>query len=120
MKKVDPNAPCPCGSGKKYQNCCMSKAATTPPPLSRWGTSQRPSSGMQEVSFAAVRKAAPVDPVMHYTNLGSTLLGKGDFDGAIENYRKVLALKPDFADVHCGLGYALQSQGHLDEAIACY
>ena len=24
-KKVGPNAPCPCGSGKKYKNCCMHK-----------------------------------------------------------------------------------------------
>jgi uncharacterized protein YecA (UPF0149 family) len=24
-KKVKRNAPCPCGSGKKYKHCCMSK-----------------------------------------------------------------------------------------------
>lgn len=22
-EKVDRNAPCPCGSGKKYKNCCL-------------------------------------------------------------------------------------------------
>ena len=22
MKKIKPNAPCPCGSGKKYKKCC--------------------------------------------------------------------------------------------------
>ena len=26
-KKVYPNDPCPCGSGKKYKKCCMNKAA---------------------------------------------------------------------------------------------
>jgi preprotein translocase subunit SecA len=24
-KKVGPNDPCPCGSGKKYKKCCMHK-----------------------------------------------------------------------------------------------
>jgi uncharacterized protein YchJ len=23
--KIYPNAPCPCGSGKKYKNCCRNK-----------------------------------------------------------------------------------------------
>ncbi len=26
-KKVGRNEPCPCGSGKKYKQCCMRKAA---------------------------------------------------------------------------------------------
>jgi preprotein translocase subunit SecA len=26
-EKVGRNEPCPCGSGKKYKNCCMRKAA---------------------------------------------------------------------------------------------
>ena len=25
---VERNAPCPCGSGKKYKRCCLSKAGT--------------------------------------------------------------------------------------------
>lgn len=25
-KKIYPNDPCPCGSGKKYKHCCMNKA----------------------------------------------------------------------------------------------
>jgi hypothetical protein len=28
--KTGRNAPCPCGSGKKYKNCCLSKEAETP------------------------------------------------------------------------------------------
>ena len=27
-KKVGPNDPCPCGSGKKYKKCCMQKDKT--------------------------------------------------------------------------------------------
>ncbi|RQW06388.1 hypothetical protein EH223_02390, partial [candidate division KSB1 bacterium] len=25
MKTIGRNAPCPCGSGKKYKNCCLNK-----------------------------------------------------------------------------------------------
>lgn len=28
--KIGRNAPCPCGSGLKYKNCCLKKTATTP------------------------------------------------------------------------------------------
>lgn len=28
--KIGRNAPCPCGSGKKYKNCCLNKEAETP------------------------------------------------------------------------------------------
>jgi hypothetical protein len=29
-EKVGRNAPCPCGSGAKYKNCCLNKARTMP------------------------------------------------------------------------------------------
>ena len=28
--KIGRNAPCPCGSGKKYKNCCHNKSAAMP------------------------------------------------------------------------------------------
>ena len=30
MKKVGKNAPCPCGSGKKYKKCCLKKDTLSP------------------------------------------------------------------------------------------
>jgi yecA family protein len=32
--KVSPNAPCPCGSGKKYKRCCSPHAQPSAPPVS--------------------------------------------------------------------------------------
>jgi tetratricopeptide (TPR) repeat protein len=32
MVKIGRNAPCPCGSGKKYKKCCLDKAPPMPPP----------------------------------------------------------------------------------------
>jgi len=42
----------------------------------------------------------------------------GDNQSAIENFRKVLAIRPDFVEAHAGLGAALAAAGQLDEAIA--
>ena len=32
MTKISRNAVCPCGSGKKYKRCCLSKKTATPRP----------------------------------------------------------------------------------------
>jgi len=85
-RKIGRNEPCPCGSGKKYKQCCGQLALS---PIS-------------------------------YSNLGYTLLTQGKPDEAIANYRKALAINPDFAEAHNDLGIALQEQGKLDEAVASY
>jgi tetratricopeptide (TPR) repeat protein len=46
MTKIGRNAPCPCGSGKKYKQCCLphdraealvtANESRTPPPMSVW------------------------------------------------------------------------------------
>ncbi len=33
MKKIPENAPCPCGSGRKYKHCCMNKGKVTGPQI---------------------------------------------------------------------------------------
>lgn len=35
MTSFDRNAPCPCGSGRKYKRCCLDKDQPAPPPRSR-------------------------------------------------------------------------------------
>lgn len=45
MKKISPNAPCPCGSGKKYKKCCINKKFT-------W----------MESDSGALAKSVPIDP----------------------------------------------------------
>lgn len=36
MSKISRNAPCPCGSGKKFKKCCLPKQAETPPPVNSY------------------------------------------------------------------------------------
>jgi eukaryotic-like serine/threonine-protein kinase len=50
--------------------------------------------------------------------IGHCLRKKGRSDEAIHFYKEAIRLKPDFAESHCELGSALQSQGHFEEALA--
>ncbi|MEJ2164647.1 MAG: tetratricopeptide repeat protein [Desulfobacterales bacterium] len=50
-------------------------------------------------------------------NLGAALIRHGRLAEAVEQFRKALAIKYDFADAHYNLGSALARQGNLEQAI---
>lgn len=52
-----------------------------------------------------------------YTNLGSALARRGNFEEAAGNYQKALALKPDDAQPHFSLGIILAKQGKLTDGM---
>ena len=45
-----------------------------------------------------------------YNDMGIVQQEKGDVDGAIENYRQAIKLKPDFPEAMYNLGVALQAK----------
>src|SRR5581483_8180954 len=47
-------------------------------------------------------------------------LQHGRLDSAVELYRQVIALRPDFAEAHSNLGVALAALGRLPDAAAQY
>lgn len=58
----------------------------------------------------------PVDPELHQ-RLGALLLANGDAEGAVREYRVLVAEKPiDVAGAHYELAKACQAAGHKDEA----
>ena len=46
--------------------------------------------------------------------------GRGQLDKAIETYRQLLRLKPDFVEAQCNLGGALHAAGDYRQATDCY
>jgi Flp pilus assembly protein TadD len=76
-----------------------------------------------EGAVSAIKRAIELDP-NHIE--ARTLLGwieleiRGNIDGAIQQYAKVVELKPDSPQAHVNLGVAYKRKGALDEAIRSY
>ncbi len=54
--------------------------------------------------WIATKKTAPYSYRV-YNNMGDVLAGEGDFEGAIENFKISVALKPDYADAVHNIGH---------------
>ena len=131
MTKIGRNEQCPCGSGKKYKHCCLTKnaAASTNPGVESVSSSQSNTApaGFPDVTACRAEGHGPAlqsgegkyDADFYYT-FGNNLQAQGKLDAAITSYRKALALRPDHADTHNNLGLALQSLGDLDSAVESY
>jgi len=68
-------------------------------------------------SYAAL--VAPESDIVHY-NLGLTLEKRGDFEGAVQNYRQALKTNPASSDVNYNLAGLLARGGESEEAIRHY
>lgn len=76
-----------------------------------------------DAAVVAIKRAIDLDP-NHVE--ARTLLGwfeleiRGNIDGAIQQYAKVVELKPDSPRAHVNLGVAYKNQGALDKALESY
>ena len=52
--------------------------------------------------------------------MGVAFQSQGNLNDAIDSYKRVLKLKPNFAEAHSNLGVALRDNGELDAAIEHY
>lgn len=69
------------------------------------------------------RPAAPAEPAyVRYYNDGVKAGKAGDYQRAADLYRQTLREKPDFADAHNNLGFALRKigDGYAEQAMAAY
>ena len=55
-----------------------------------------------------------------YSNLANALEALGEVDGALQSYRRALALKPDYVDALINIGALHAGRGELREAEASY
>lgn len=113
------NDPCPCGSGRKYKNCCLGSrtASATPAP---------PTDARQLLAMFAAGRHAELERYLHalveqqpqsgflWTLLGATLQAQGK-DGLLA-WQRATTLAPGDFDAQTGLGKALLEHGLFAEA----
>lgn len=131
MKKIGRNDPCPCGSGKKYKQCCdklVSKQKTNVPNLNAqiqqamqaaWvhrnqGNLQQAETICHQIIQVAPKHADALNL------LGALLMQDGRMDMATDYFNQAIAIKPNNPEFHSNLGLALHEQGVLDEAETHY
>jgi len=67
----------------------------------------------------ALTRQYPNVPII-WNILGAAAAQTGQIDQAINAFKTVIAIKPDYAEAHSNLGNVLKDQGKLEEAIEAY
>ncbi|MBN9426963.1 MAG: glycosyltransferase [Burkholderiales bacterium] len=144
-RAVGRNDPCPCGSGKRYKQCCGAlsgdaagngAAAGNSAAAGAQNSDQAAQAGPQQLLAAAMqlhqagqldRARALYERVLafeanataeHY--LGVIELQRGRAADGERRIRAAIEREPGNVDFHNNLGLALRAQDRLDEAIAAY
>jgi Tfp pilus assembly protein PilF len=130
ISKIGRNDPCPCGSGKKYKQCCAQTGVApnlaTPAGFNAQHALQTAMAQHQagnlaqaETLYKQVLQTAPNQPdALHL--LGLIAKQKGDLKTAVQLMRKALNLNPNYVEALVNLGATLQEQGDLNNATDCY
>jgi tetratricopeptide (TPR) repeat protein len=132
------NAPCACGSGKKYKHCCGSisgQAKTQGPPVVTSPSPDRHAAqtqfrrgvqllqtGQPAAAIPALFSAIQLDPKhfeAHHA-LASALMRNGRFGDAIAFLLLAVQLRPDSAAVWQDLGTSYDRQGQPEQALEAY
>ncbi len=112
--KPRPNAPCPCGSGRKYKKCHGAPAAATAAPgatmpgAADWIArgAQLEAAAQPEPAERCYREALRQDPTSApaWLAAGRLAMQRGDAATALDCYSRLVALQPDRALGHFALG----------------
>jgi tetratricopeptide (TPR) repeat protein len=109
MAKISRNAPCPCGSGKKYKKCCLPRDERKPV------EEQRP--------VEIQRKKLEEDEVLFETDLDVlsnrvvNLIRAGELDEAEKSARHLLEEFPEVADGFMRLAEVYKAKGDKPNAV---
>lgn len=126
MPKTPRNAPCPCGSGKKYKHCCLRKdqdAASEA--LAQTKTRMAEAKREHTLSLRAAREWLEADldeaaELAHASNAVVDLIHAGRLDEAERAAHDLLARYPDVHDGYDRLGMVYEARGQTKEAADCY
>jgi len=130
MKKVDRNAPCPCGSSKKYKQCCgslgevqaeMAHTVFTSPSNSFQAALEYHQAGrllQAEAIYRQILQREPNHPeALHF--LGVIAYQTGNNDIAVELISKAIGINAS-SQMYCNLGAVFQALYKLDNAVESY
>jgi predicted Zn-dependent protease len=117
MANVGRNQPCPCGSGKKYKQCCLARDEASalaareqqrrdappppirPPHVGRWPVIDDDSPRIDQMSNGAI-----------------DLIHAGKFDEAERMCQRLLDQYPEVPDGHMRLGQLFRARGEAKKA----
>jgi Flp pilus assembly protein TadD len=131
MNKPGRNDPCPCGSGKKYKQCCQqneSTRASVVPALdvqipqamqAAWMHRQRGNLSQAETICQQIIQASP-NNADALNLLGALMMQDGRVDIATSYFSQAIRINPKNPEFYSNLGLALHEQGQLDTAEANY
>jgi len=130
MKRVGRNDPCPCGSGKKYKQCCgslgeaqagMVRTVYTLPSNSFQDALEHHKAGRLPQAEAIYRQILQKEPnhpeALHFLGVIAYQTGKNDF--AVELISKAIDISAS-SQMYCNLGAAFQALHKPDDAAESY
>jgi tetratricopeptide (TPR) repeat protein len=117
---------CPCGSDRKYKECCLPTGGSTGSALgSKPNASQIFSyaealrkAGKVNQAVAAYQKAIAAKPdfALAYMNLGGVFLSENEYDKAIESLKRAMELDSSLTSVLTNLALAYNQLGKFDQS----
>ena len=119
MAKIGRNDPCPCGSGKKYKQCCLAKdqaalrATRAAPPVESL-TSQPALAGFFQESDDHA------DQLAEASNAVVDMVRAGDLDAAEQAAHDLLVRYPEVHDGYDRLGMVYEARGDHRRAADYY
>jgi len=122
VAKAGRNDPCPCGSGKKYKQCCLEqgRAIELAPAIAQRAALQAQAATLaaQRVeALAAFQESQALDKA---SNAVVALVRAGRLDEAEQGARELMVSYPDVPDGYDRLGMVQEARGQLREAADCY
>ncbi|MFH1091700.1 MAG: tetratricopeptide repeat protein, partial [Pseudomonadota bacterium] len=70
--------------------------------------------------LGAARSVSAQDDAAQYFGRGLSFLDQNQYDQAIEEFKKAVELKPDYAEAYVNIGLCWERKGAFDSAVEAY
>jgi tetratricopeptide (TPR) repeat protein len=121
MAKIGRNDPCPCGSGKKYKQCCLAKdesavIAASPPAKTKQSRRYARAEALAEMAA----EYAWAEQLTKASNAVVDLIHEGKLDEAEQAAHELLERFPEVQDGYDRLGMVYEARGNKARAADYY